>query len=456
MSYTVKDSIGGRRIRLVYDAGLATLPAGGRRFARSRQAGRHMRQHRARAALFVRPGANVEHWWAAREPGILFAAGIMQWLHGDSPEDGMYGDGAPLPGEEEKPADFHVLIPLDSRVYVATVTGRMIADERVLPPDQALAHVAGGDASGMSVNTGPVFAWQAGDRPAGTAGEVDRVVPLEQAPFALGDIRLQPLWLSFARSGLVHGSHFVLGSLALMSVLGLLLLRPAMEIAGEVDLADNPVESIVGGVMALLGLADEPDVMDATPEMREVETKVPHGAAAELRRLSAWLAESEGLYGDGIIRIEYGDGKLRLEGRNPPRRFPSAAEALAMRRGGEFRITPGGWSVELPAGMPAGARRVPAIDVREVIRRMAGLPHGIVFTSGPVKVPKRVDPVQNTYTRELARTGWRAELGDAAVGELRMLADAFLDMPGTLASADCALGEWRMQSCEVHLEILSL
>ena len=451
MSYAVNDGIGGKRVRLVYDANLISLPVGGssRRLARSRQAGRHMRQHRARAALFLRAG-HAEHWWAAGQSGACIAAGIMRWLHGDAPGEEQPGDGAPLPGDDARPADFHVLVPLDERVYVCTVHGRMIDDERVLPVDQALAHVAGEASAGL-----PVFAWQAGDRPAGTAGEVDAAVPIERAPFAFGDIRLQPLPLAFARSGLFHASHFLLMGLAAVSVVGLVMLRPAMDMAGEIGLADDPVESVVARVLAFLGLADRPVVEVEVPEMREIVPEVPHGAAEELVRLSAWLSRAEGLYGDGIARFGYAGGELHLEGRTPPRRYPSAAEALAVAGGGEFRITPDGWTVSLPADMPAGAPRVPETDSVAVIRHMAELPHEIVFASGPTELPRRIDQEANTFTREMTRTGWRADLGDAAVGEMRMLAESVRGLPGTLVSADCALAEWRPQSCEIHLDILS-
>ncbi|MYH91196.1 MAG: hypothetical protein F4128_10515, partial [Gammaproteobacteria bacterium] len=142
MSYTVKDSLGGKRIALVYDADLMMLPVGGRRFslAKSRQAGRHMRQHRARAALFIRAG-NLEQWWAGRNPGVLFAAGIMQWLYGDSAEGQSPEDDSGLTAEVEKPGDFRVVIPLDGRVYLCTVAYRMIDSELVLPPDQADSNI---------------------------------------------------------------------------------------------------------------------------------------------------------------------------------------------------------------------------------------------------------------------------------------------------------------------------
>ena len=430
----VKDGIGGRRVRVVYGANLISLPAAsaGRRLARSRQASRHMRQHRARTALFLDVGNHAEHWWAARHSGVMFAAGIMRWLHSDPPgQESGEGDG--------KPGDMHVLVPLDQRVYVATVEGRMIRDERVLPPDQALALVAGD--SGI-----PVYAWQAGDRPAGTAAEVDAAVPIERAPFSLGEVHLQPLPLAFARSGLFHASHSILAGLTVATILALLLLRPAMEIAGEIDL---------GAVMVFLGLADRPEETIVVPEMREIVPTVPHGAADELVRLSAWLYEAEGLYGDGIARLGYAGGQLHLEGRSPPRRYPWAAEALAASSGGDFRISPDGWSVSLPADMPAGSPKVPAHHSGEVIRHMSELPDKIIFSDGPTELPPRVDQKANTFTRALTRTGWRAELGDAAVGELRMLADGVRGMPGTLVSADCNLGEWRPQSCEIHLEFLS-
>ncbi len=451
MSYVVNDRIGGKRIRLVYDANLISLPVGGssRRLARSRQAGRHMRQHRARAALFLRVG-HAEHWWAAGQSGTCIAAGIMRWLHGDVPGEEQPEDGAPLPADDARPADFAVLVPLDERVYVCTVSARMIEDERVLPADQALARVTGEDSVGLIV-----FAWQVGDRPAGTAGEVDAAVQIERAPFSLGDIRLETLPLAFARSGLFHVSHFVFAGLAAISVLSLLLLRPVMEIAGEIDMADDPVDSIVGSMLAFLGLADRPVVEVEVPEMREIVPEVPHGAADELVRLSAWLSRAEGLYGDGIARFGYAGGELHLEGRTPPRRYPSAAEALAAGSGGEFRIKPDGWTVSLPADMPAGAPRVPETDSVAVIRHMAELPHEVVFASGPTELPRRIDQEANTFTRELTRTGWRADLGDAAVGELSMLAEGVRGLPGTLVSADCALGEWRPQSCEIHLDILS-
>ena len=444
MSYAVKDSLGGKRITLVYDAALVSLPVGGnqRRLARSRQAGRHMRQHRARAALFLMAGGNAEHWWAARASGVTFAAGIMQWLYGDSDT------------EEERPHDFHVLIPLDGRVYLCTVAGGMIGDERVLPPDQALLQVDGEDSSG---NTGvPVFAWQVGERPAGTAGAVDAVVPLEQAPFGLSDVRLNPLWLAFARNGLMHRSHALIGALAVLPILGILLLRPVMEIAGQVDLANNPVESILGGVMRMLGLDSEPETVIEVPEMREIIPMVPHGAAGELRRLSAWLSAAEGLYRDGVIRLEYGGGALQLEGRSPPRQYPSTAEALAIRHGGEFSIAPAGWLLSLPAGMPSLDPGPPEIASVEVIRHMTALPHALTFASGPSRVPSRVDPEANTFTRELTGTGWRVELTEPAIGELLMLAESLDGLPGALTGASCLLGEYRLQSCEINLEIQSL
>lgn len=452
MSYTLKDSLGGKRIALVYDADLMMLPVGGRRFsmAKSRQAGRHMRQHRARAALFLLAGAHAEHWWAARTSGVLFSAGILQWLYADAAE-GHLPEDAPSLTEPEKPGDFRVVIPLDGRVYVCTVLDRMIADERVLPPDQAVSNIAGEDSAGM-----PVYAWQVGEKPADTAGDVDAVVPLEPAPFGIGDVRLKPLWLAFAANGLMHFSHLLLTGLAVLLVLGALVFRPAMEAAGEIDLTENPVESIVGGILSLVGIGKKPEVVMDVPEMREILPAVPHGAAAELRQLSAWLSTAESLYRDGVANFQWAGGRILLDGRSPPRQYPAMAEALAARNGGEFRITPEGWFLSLPDDMPVEPPATPAIDSAEVILYLTELPQGIRFASGPDRVPRRVDVEANTFTRELASTSWQLDVGDTAVGELRMLAESLEGWPGLVTGATCALAEYRMQNCQINLSITSL
>ena len=452
MSYTVKDSLGGKRIALGYDADLMMLPVGGRRFslAKSRQAGRHMRQHRARAALFIRAG-NLEQWWAGRNPGVLFAAGIMQWLYEDSAEGQSPEDDSGLTAEVEKPGDFRVVIPLDGRVYLCTVADRMIDSELVLPPDQAVSNILGEDSAGM-----PVYAWLVGEKPADTAGDVDAVVPIEPAPFGLGDVRLKPLWLAFAANGLLHFSHLLLAGLAVVLVLGSLVLRPAMEAAGEIDLTEDPVESIVGGILSLVGLGKKPEVVMEVPEMREILPAVPHSAAAELRRLSAWLSTAESLYRDGVANFQWARGRILLDGRSPPRQYPAMAEALAARNGGEFRITPEGWFLSLPDDMPVEPPATPGIDSAEVIRYLAELPQGIRFASGPHRVPRRVDVEANTFTRELASTSWQLDVKDTAVGELRMLAESLEGWPGLVTGASCALADYRMQNCQINLSVTSL
>lgn len=456
MSYTVKDSLGGKRIALVYDADLIMLPAGGRRYslAKSRQAGRHMRQHRARAALFLTAGGHADHWWAARTPGVLFAAGIIQWLYTDVAEGHLPEDGAPPLTEVEKPGDFRVAIPLDGRVYLCTVADRMIAEELVLPPDQAIQHLVGEFSSGSSGM--PIYAWQVGEKPADTAGEVDEVVPLEPAPFTVDGIRLKPLWLAFAGNGLVHASHFLFTGLAVFLVLASLLLRPAMDVANEIDLAENPVESIAGALLSLLGFGKEPDIVTEVPEMREILPAVPHGAAAELRRLSAWLSTAESLYRDGVANFQWSGGRILLDGRSPPRQYPATAEALAVRNGGEFRITPEGWFLSLPDDMPVEPPATPVIDSAEVIRYLTELPQGIRFASGPDPVPRRVDVEANTFTRELASTSWQLDVKDTAVGELRMLAESLEGWPGLVTGASCALADYRMRNCQINLSITSL
>ncbi len=444
MSRTVRGRIAGRPVRLLYDAAWIPLPAGGSRLARSRQVGRHLRQHRARAAGQVRVGP-VEYWWAARESGLAPAAGILRWLHEDP---GGGAEDATLAGE--RPRDCRILIPCDETVYLCTVVNGMIHEERFMVPEQAGEEIDHQDPAE------PVYAWQIGPQKARGAAALETRIALEPAPFHLEEIRLRTHWVVLARQGLVHPRQLLLAGLGIAMVSLALSVPPVIRMTTEIHGASDPVQAVWGGIMTWLGFREAPEPGFEAPPLREIVPSVPHGAARALRRMSTWLVAAEELYADGIRRFEWSGSTLQLGGRAPVWQWPARAERLARDHGGHFDLGPEGWSVSLPLEHLAESLRPPQVAASEVIRHLTELPHALTFLAGPAALPSVVDPEAHTVTRELTRTDWRVDLTGTAVGELGMLANRLEGMPGALVRTTCQLGDYRLQSCEILLEIRSL
>ena len=431
MSYSFKDRIGGKRVRVVYEANPHAVAMSAGRWVRSQSVGSHMKNHKAKFALPVRSGGEqtgFETWWAAHSAGVSLAAAIANWIQQSSA------------GGEMLQPDFVVALPMDERVYVARVVRHTIAQEHMLEKEKARELIDGHIQAGELV-----YAWRSGtsEKPADTESAIGELVPLEKAPFDLTEFSFRPAWLAFALTGLLHPGHLV-ASLALVAISAAgLYSGTAVEY-----LAQGPLRGVLGMFFEV------EDVEDIDVEMTVITPSVPHSVPDHLRYLAGRIVEAESLYADGIRRLSYNGRTVTLEGRSGGR-YPHLARSFAERMNAEWRLSNKGWTIALPGTRTRG-ERPPDLDYEAMFEAMSGLPVPFSFTSGPTRVAGVRNRSDNTVTRPMHKSQYSAEVGRTAVGNLVELSDAMAGLPGDLKEAQCSFGEWSLGGCSLVVEVHSL
>lgn len=467
MSYSVKDSIGGKRVQVTYGAAQLPLPLQSGRRRKSRVIRDHLAHNQSRYALVVRSGGDLEYWWVAESAGISFAAAIQAWVLGtaggpDKPED---------PDESEGPdaiGGFLAVIPMDTRVYLAEVAGGLVRNERILTPDRAEGDVAKALGDGTVV-----YAFSAsGSGGTGRAAEtIARHVALDELPFDPVAWRYRPSWQVFAGQGLPHPVHAWAGILFAV-VIGLAAVSGP---AAKQALQNLP--GVVGGVMGdmIAGIVDRwwpkdvPVPIGPAEPPVEVVPSVAHTAAADLERLARYLVLAESLYGDGLrdVKVDrtgavYAGSTLDAGLRSST--WPSRVVSIWPDAGGEWSLDHSGWTVRVSHGPDPETDRPPAMGSGEILRTMMGtsMPVSFRLDAGPEELPGRHDQSENTVTLALNRTTWTATVATGIVGALLDQAAFFslherdAGIPAALDHAECSFQDWKVQSCSLRLEINSL
>lgn len=507
MSYAVRDSVGGKRIELVYGAAHLPLPGGSGRWRRARVVRDHLAHNRSKHALVVRGAGGLDIWWAAETPGISFAAALESWFissfsggvsegdevgeggtdsgeigerdNGRAPEtpetpettgSGALDRGVPETLETLEALETLVAVPLDERIYLADVGGGVVRNERVLPPEQAEAEMNRATAEGAIVWFFHASA-EGGSEAVGKAADMIQVdVELEQPPFDLCGHRFRPAWRVFARHGMFHPSHAVAAAtLAVSAGLAVMsgpIARNALD--GLSGIAGGAVGDFIAELVDRWWSGDGPAPGPALPPL-EITPRVAHSAAGDLRRLVRHLAMAESFHGDGLERLAMdGSGAVYSGIAQDPagsQQWPTRVFHASVVRGEEgFGIGTGGWTLRVPDPSATEAGKEPVVSVDDVMKTMMGssgssMPVRFSLAAGPEVIPGREDRRRNTVTLPLRSTTWSATVDIGVIGALMDQADRFGRMPhlpGELLAAECGFGEWRIRACVLSLRILSL
>lgn len=498
MSYAVKDTVGGKRIEVVYGAAHLPLPGGSGRWQRARVVRDHLSHNRSKYALVVRGAGGLDIWWAAETQGISFAAAIESWFLSDlgsggseDEEDGEDGKSGTGFGKVEESAEGDaggtpeatgsgavdygvsetlVAVPLDERIYLADVEGGVVRNERVLPPEQAEAQMNQATAEGTivyffqaSVAVGKKMAVRVGK----TAEMVQVDVELEEPPFDLCGYRFRPAWRVFARHGMFHPSHAI--AVTVLSIFIGLALMSGPIARNTLDRLSWVAGGAVGDFIAELVNRWWPDDMPApvpAEPPRQVTPRVAHSAAGDLRLLIRHLTMAESFHADGLQRLTMNGSEAVYNGiaadRTGTQQWPTRVFHASAGKGEEvFGIGSSGWALRVPHPPTTEAGKTPGVSSDDVMKTMMGssMPVRFNLVGGPEVIPVWEDRVENTVTLPLKSTTWSATVDIGVIGSLADQADWFgrmPNLPGELVSAECGFGEWRIRSCVLSLRIDSL
>ena len=444
MAYIIKDRVGRRKTLISYDASPAIFPIAGKRLARSRAVRSMMRQQKARHALVIRRGdsrSGIEAWWFGRKAGVSFGAAILNWILDQNDRAAAEdNDVAALP------QDFHVVIPLDQRVYIARITDHTIAGEWMLPWENPDGESAEALVDQAVRERGIVFAWRVGKgKPAVLESAVADLVALDEVPFSLTEFRLRPAWQAFAGARLVHPMHiagaaFLAGSLA--TSLG--------GFSPDDLLSYGPVRQVLewAGLME----AEKSQQVNWTI----ITPPVPHNAHQHMRHLAMRLVEAETLHSDGLRSLRYDGGVLILEGKRESG-YPRMARRFSEARSGEWDHSSNGWSISIGKGLePADDHRPPALDSDQVIHAMLTLPARFTYDDGPSLVSSVRNTLLYTATVPMELTLFSVQLEESAIGNLVELSANMNGLPGTVKRADCSFDDYRLNNCTIYVEVTSL
>ena len=409
MSWTVRDSIRGRRIALVYGAAQLPLSTAVGRWQRSREVLRHLRRTRSRTVLATPDSdGRTETWWSAEEAGVSFAAAIDHWI-----ETRLADEDAPLPEE------FVVVIPLDTRIYLAEAAQNVVREERVLFPDPAAEQLDRHSAAGTVIYG---FA-------AGTCTELpEQYVRLETPPFDLQRFRFARQLPVFLRKGLPHPQQLFIAAAVLLLAAGL---QFGYQFARSAWQAGIPQTLQPSGVL-----------------QQVVEPNVPHSAGAELRALARLVVSAEPLFADGLADLAFSHGQPALYSGLRKRGYPRTARAVAETLGAEWRLDDAGWQLSVPLRIDPGHRRPGPTE--PVTRAMLEHPLALRLADGPRRSSGQQSG--NILVRAVDLAVYAAEPESLTAQDLLDAAGPLDGLPVSLASADCRFEAFRLQTCALTFE----
>ena len=437
MSYTQSDRVGGKKVRITYNAAQLIFPRRGSRWELTKSVTEHQRDNRSKFAISIRRGGEqdgVETWFAADGAGVSIAAAIFVWIL--ETNDLKAGEE-----QESLPENFNVVLPLETRVYFCSIADHVIVEEHMLTQDLAIERLQKIREAGETVyafGTGPE-----GNPPA-TQAPVAKIFPVqEKCPFKPTEFAFRRSWWVFARSGMLHRAHVVF----LLVIAGALASTYYSSTAVQYLAETGPLKGIIGMIWKV-------ETVEETQELTVITPQVPHSTPDEMRYIARQLIDAETLYADGLTELTFTGSSIVLKG-NSRGSYPYVAKGFSDRNNGEWRLDSKGWNIVLQ-GSPPQKKKAPEIDADQVLRTMTSLPIPLNFVSGPSLITGVRIPGSNTVTRPLQLSTYGTELGNTAIGSLVELADRMGGLPGSLTRATCQFGKFRLTNCSVSVQVRSL
>ena len=389
----IEDSIGGRRLAVVYGAEQLPLSRRSGRLVRGRQVRRHARRYRASHLLrVVGNGADTETWWFG-SAGFSFAAAIEAWAESARDVD-----------------DIVVVVPLDDRIYAARLDGREVEEEVVLGEARLAEQL-------RQWRGGKVRAFDAGR----SGGALEPALALEPLPFDLRSKRFLSAPAALTAAGLFAPRQVGLGLVA------------AVAVGGWQLYADWQAERV-----------EDVRVAARQAERRAAALQGDFSAAATLRGIAdvAWDDDSLLLHRDGLTYMSYGGGfEVAFSGHASG--FPAAAEGYARAHGAAVVVGGASWEVNrlVPWGAPDprsvagyGGRRLAARAYAVADRADAELSGG--------------HAVVDEFTEERR---FAIRVANPTPNDLLSLADGVDGLPFRLASLQCRFERYMASVCELDV-----
>ena len=389
----VEESIGGKRVAVVYGAPQLPLPTTGSRWARSRQLHRFARTHGASHLLRVRDASGeADVWWAGRA-GVSFAAAIEAWA-------------------ETQPdvRDDVVVVPLDKRIYAAELEDRLVEQEYVLGAARLTEMMA--EWRQRTVRT---FA-------AGEMGSALEGVTPEAVPFDLRARRFRAVPAALTAAG---------------------LFAPAQVAAAALVAAAAAVPEFDGVLREYWSDADQ--VAEAGAQEHAAALEGSYGAASVLRGLAdvGWHDAALLMHRDGLAEMRFEDlYEVSFSGRSAAG-FPEAAAEYAAAHSATFDVSGERWIVRRPVFW-GGAERRSVEGFRS--RRLAQDLH-VVANAARAEV--KASPGISAGPTEERRYALR--IAAATPRDLAFLADALAGRPFGLNHARCTFAGYLASVCEIGL-----
>ena len=412
MSYTIKDRIRGRKLVLTYNAQPLELNRSSSRLERADAVRRHLARAQSSYLLHVHhAGAPMETWWAAQSAGQSFAAGIDAW------QETQHGDP-----DHPPPDDFIIVIPLDTRIYLAEIAHGMVRNERVLPPLAAEEDLKKHTTDGRIV-----YAFAGGRQ----GDLVTRYARLEELPFEPHRYVFKRAVAVFARHRLPHPVHAAVTAVLVAIAVAVFWYRAEL------------LQFTLPG----------PTTPVASAPARLVTPKVLYSAGGDLRALAQAIAVAEQLHGEGLASLEFDGRTARYTGK-VQHGFPVLAELVAAGYGGTWHFSEAGWSITLVFETPVVARR-PAPVGNETLQALLLHPLQFKLIAGP---RQQASPNSDKNIRILPLavaqfSSARAALTIADVWGGARLLDG---LPAQLTLASCRFEQYRLITCTINVETRTL
>ena len=383
---------------MIYAAAQLPILTGVGPWQKSREVRRHLaRTHTKYCFVASKAGEGIEVWWSAEERGVSIAASLDNWYSTVLEED------------DETLGDFVVIIPFDSSVYLAEVANGLVKTERVVDENSALEQL-GRYRSENRVMHG----FLAGSR----TDLVEQYVELEPLPFDWGSNRFERAFAVFLRNRLYH-PMVIAPVLALFSLVTL----------SQVDLIER-WEWVI-----------KDDRVDLRALQKLSVPVVSHGGGAMLRELVKLMWRLDGLYGDGLQRLEFtSPASVVLSGQSPE--YPSRAKAFADRRQGQFRWNSAGWAIMIDLAMLGIVPKTP-VRTEALLENMSrGWP--------------ALDLVEGPVAGYVNTTRFNIDQADINTFDLIDIARRLDGWPAVISRLSCSYAGYRMSDCEISIETRTL
>lgn len=389
--YQVADSIAGASLRLVHSAPALPLTQETSYWARYQQISQHIRAQKNPSHACIAVDADgTQTWRTGPGGGVSFAAAIEDWIQ-----------------DKEGLSDVIIVIPLDTRIYIATVTSALVSEEAALVETRALETLEALSSDQVKI----IY---------DTGGQTNEVVSNfatpEELPFSLHAHKYEWIPWALLRRKMPHRIH-------LLPVLLMVLVWLANELSA-------PAQILVQETTA---------VLTKPAPVTEISTDASEHLVIFANALTPTLLSALG--SENLKKIWLQGGALHIQG-DVLNAYPKVPQQVAQEQGGRFQITPQGWDIELPLTLPRQTSTASNYQHDDVVEALiqAGL-----YANGEVTMEA------NFLDDNTAGATFEVKIPRASQVHLYRLANGLKNQPVSLSGIACDFIAYRPRECRVDL-----